>query len=146
MTSWLMHPRSGRCGKLTVSWARFRVLWGPPPWTCPTKAPMSRVTPVHWLVAILWALLLWQFSPLNSDSHMKTAPWGFPWGPVKTVPGQQSLSRCEPWKTLTHSLPQCQPTRGVITSQMQLSVSTHSLLCYRPQWLSQLPMQAVPKA
>lgn len=66
-------------------------------------------------------------------------PNRFPWEAVETVPDQLSLSRFEPWKILTHFLPQYQTMRCVITSQMQLSVSTLSLLCYRPSCFLRYP-------
>ena len=66
-------------------------------------------------------------------------PWGSPWETVKTVPGQLSLSRFDPWKILTHLLPQYQPMRCVITSQMQLSASPLSLPCYGPSCFLRCP-------
>ena len=65
--------------------------------------------------------------------------WGSPWETFKTVPGQLSLSRFDPWKTLTHFLPQYQPMRCVITSQMQLSASPLSLSCYGPSCFLRYP-------
>ena len=134
--------RSGRCGKLTLFpghvWGPFgasypepvlpKLLWAG--WHCSLTSGCA-LSPVSLAVQSTQLIDFWVVT-----AHL---PRGFPWETFKTVPGQLFLSRFEPWKTLTHFLPQYQPTRCVITSQMQLSVSTISLLCHRPSCFLRYP-------